>query len=265
MRRRQVIRGGVAAVGAALGVTAFGGTPNATGAATTPEPADTIMDGTRYETPVYVVEGAESGPTAVAVGGLHGDERTGIRAAERMLEWDVAAGRIVAIPRANMVAVERDTRQGPEGDLNRKFPPGEMPTTELARALWNRIEAAEPDVVVTLHSSKGLYGLHRDFVGQAVFPTEAGGAMPVAESAVTTVNDAVVPWYMPFHDFGLGHPLSGSASLLEHKVGGDLGAAAHIVEVTEYLLDVPAGTRWTERMATELLAGHGVTRTEGPA
>lgn len=228
-----------------------------------PEPSDTIMSGTRHETPVYVLEGEQSGPTAVVVGGLHGDERSGIRAAEAILRWTVEAGRLVVVPRANPVAIQRDTREGANGDLNRKFPPGQAPTTELARALWDRIAAAEPDTLVSLHSSKGLYGLHRDFVGQAVFPTEAGGAMPVAESAVNTVNDAVVPWYMPFHDFGLGHPLSGSAPLLEHKVGGDLGAAAHIVEVTEYLLDVETGAQWTEQMATELLTGHGIARAEG--
>ncbi|WP_254824139.1 succinylglutamate desuccinylase/aspartoacylase domain-containing protein [Haloglomus halophilum] len=267
MRRRQFIRGGAAAAGTALGVSAVGfGSPRTTEAApSTPEPSDTIMPGTAHETPVYVVEGAESGPTAVAVGGIHGDERSGILAADRLLEWDLAAGRLVVIPRANRVAVEQDTRQGEHGDLNRQFTPDSEPATELARALWDRIVEADPDVLTTLQSSKGLYGTHPDFVGQAVFPTAAGDAVTVAESATATVNDTVVPWYMPFHDFRVGHPLSGEAPLLSHKVGGDLGEPAHIVEATEYLLDDEAGARWTERLATELLAGHGLERAGGDA
>lgn len=267
MQRRQFIRGGAAAAGTALGVSAVAvGSPSTTEAApSAPEPSDTILPGTPHETPVYIVEGDASGPTAVAIGGVHGDERSGIIACDRLLEWDLAAGRLVVIPRANQVAVERDTREGEEGDLNRQFTPGGEPATELARALWDRIVEAEPDVVTTLQSSKGLYGTHADFVGQAVFPTAAGDAVAVAESATETVNDAVVPWYMPFHDFRVGHSLSGDSPLVSHKVGGDLGKPAHIIEATEYLLDAERGARWTERLATELLAGHGLERAGGDA
>lgn len=265
MRRRQVLRGGAAGAGAAVGGFVLGAASAASGTATgsTPDPAGTIMAGTPHETPVYVLEGDADGPTAVAVGGIHGDERSGIRAAERLLSWDVAAGRLVVVPRANRVAVRRGTREGEHGDLNRQFTPGERPATDLARALWDRIVAADPDVVATLQSSKGLYGTHPDFVGQAVFPTAAGEAVPVAEAAVAAVNDAVVPWYMPLHDFEVGHPLGGRAPLLCHKVGGDLGRAAHIVETTEYLVDVDRGARWTERLAAELFAGHGLERAGG--
>lgn len=267
MRRRQFIRGGAAAAGTALGVSAvgFGSRGTTEAASSAPEPADTILPGTPHATPVYVLEGDESGPTAVAVGGLHGDERSGILAADRLLEWDIAAGRLVVIPRANQVAVRRDTREGEHGDLNRQFTPGGEPATELARALWNRIVETDPDVLATLHSSKGLYGMHPDFVGQVVFPTAAGDAVSVAEAAAETVNDSAIPWYMPFHDFETGHPLSGEAPLLSHKVGGDLGEPAHIVEATEYLLDDEAGARWTERLAAELFAGHGLERAGGDA
>lgn len=265
MRRRQVLRGGAAAAGAALGGSALALASGAPGEATapTPEPAGTIMPGTPHETPVYVLEGAADGPTAVAVGGLHGDETSGIRAAERLLSWDLPAGRLVVVPRANRVAVRRGTREGERGDLNRQFPPGERPETDLARALWDRVVAADPAVVATLQSSKGLYGTHPDFVGQAVFPTAAGDAVPVADSAVAAVNDAAVPWYMPFHDFEVGGALDGRAPLLSHKVGGDLGRPAHIVEATEYLVDVERAARWTERLAKELFARHGLERGGG--
>lgn len=259
MRRRTFLAGGAAAAGLVLGV------PRRDRAATGPtrDPSGTLMQGTPDETPVYVVDGERSGPTAVVVGGMHGDERSGYLAAERVAEWSIERGRIVVVPRANPVAIERDTRRGPNGDLNRKFPPGQRPTTELARAIWARLVEAEPDVVVNLHSSKGLYGIHRDFVGQALFPTAAGDAVSVARRVTETLNDAVVPWYMPFHDFRVGNTLRGTAPLLAHKVGGDLGEPAYIVEAAEYLLDPETGAEWTDRATSELLAEHGIERSGG--
>jgi predicted deacylase len=259
MRRRTFLAGGATVAGLALGVS--GRDRAATGPSR--DPAGTLLAGTPYETPVYVVEGEQEGPTAVVVGGMHGDERSGYLAAERTTEWTLEAGRLVVIPRANRVAIERDTRRGPNGDLNRQFPPGEAPETDLARAIWDRLVAADPDVVLNLHSSKGIYGTHQEFVGQAIFPTAAGDAVPVAERVTDTLNDAVVPWSMPFHDFRVGNTLDGTAPLLAHKVGGDLGEPAYIVEVAEYLVDPETGAQWTARAATELLATHGLERAAG--
>lgn len=259
MQRRTFLAGGAAAAGLAVGV------PRRDRATTGParDPAGTLMAGTPYETPVYVVDGESPGPTAVVVGGMHGDERSGYLAAEQVAEWTLEAGRLVVVPRANQVAIERDERRGPSGDLNRQFPPGERPTTDLARAIWDRVATADPDVAVNLHSSRGIYRTHAESVGQAVFPTEAGDAVAVAGRVVETLNDAVVPWYMPFHEFLVGTPLRGTAPLFAHKVGGDLGRPAYIVEVTEFLLDAETGARWTERATAELLARHGVQRAEG--
>lgn len=262
MRRRQFLAGGtaIAALGLGAGTVPTGTSEAATGR---PDPTDTLLPGTEHETPVYTIEGERDGPTALVVGGMHGDERSGYLAAEAMLEWSIDAGRVVVLPRANGVAIRRDSRDGASGDLNRQFPPGAEPTTELARAIWSLVERESPDVVVNLHSSKGIYRTHAEFVGQAIFPTAAGEAAPVAEAVVRTLNDAVVPWYMPMHGFSVGNSLSGTAPLLAHKVGGDLGRPAYIVEVTEFLLDAQAGARWTERAAEELLARHGIERTGG--
>lgn len=261
MRRRAFLSGGAAAAALGLG---FGTLPARSDAADrSRDPVDTLLPGTEHETPVYAIEGDRDGPTALVVGGMHGDERSGYLAAEAMLEWSVDAGRVVVLPRANRVAIRRNSREGRGGDLNRKFPPGEEPTTELARAIWSLVERESPDVVVNLHSSKGIYRTHAEFVGQAIFPTAVGEASTVAREVVRMLNDAVVPWYMPLHGFRAGDALSGTAPLLAHKVGGDLGRPAYIVEVTEFLLDAAAGARWTERAAEELLARHGIERTGG--
>lgn len=209
------------------------------------------------------MEGASDGPTALLVGGMHGDEPSGYLAAERLLERPVEVGRLVVLPRANRVAIERDTREGASGDLNRQFPPGDEPTTDLARAIWDLVEHHEPDVTANLHSSKGIYRVHTRSVGQAIFPTEAGDARSIAAAVVETLNDEVVPWYMPLHEFRRATALGGTAPLFAHKVGGDAGTPAYIVEVTKFLLDARTGARWTERGVAELLAHHGVELAEG--
>lgn len=264
MRRRTVLAGGTAVAAGGLGLARPGSSVRAA-VAPAREPADTILPGTEHETEVYVLEGSAEGPTALIVGGMHGDERSGYLAAERLLEGTVEAGRLVVLPRANRVAIERDTRKGEGGDLNRQFPPEEEPTTELARAIWGLVQRERPDVAANLHSARGIYGTHASGVGQVLFPTEAGDARSIAGAVVETLNREVVPWYMPFHDFERGNALSGAAPLFAHKVGGDLGRPAYIVEVTEFLLDARTGARWTERATRGLLARHGLELTEGRA
>lgn len=258
MRRRAFLAGGAALVGTGLGLGRLGGRGRrATG---NREPEDTILTGTPHETPVYVVEGAGPGPTGLIVGGMHGDERSGYSAAERLLDWSLSAGRLVVLPRANRVAIERNTRQGEHGDLNRNFPPGREPPTPLARAIWSLVDRHDPDVVADLHSSTGIYGVHAEFVGQAVFPTEAGDARAHAAAVVDRANERTVPWYMPLHDYRTGNSLSGTAPLFVHKVGGDLGSPGYIVETTEFLVDPRTAAGWTVDVAEALLARHGLER-----
>jgi hypothetical protein len=257
VKRRAFLTSG-AAVAGGIGLLPW---PGDRAGASTPdrEPVDHLLPGTEHETPVYAF-GDESGPTGLVVGGVHGDERSGYLAAERILEWELTAGRLVILPRANRVAIEAGTRHGEGGDLNRKFPPGETPTTPVARAIWDFVERTDPAVAMDLHSSWGLYRWHAGSVGQAVFSTDFGGTREAARAAVAALNETVVPWYMPLHDYHLGSVIEGTAPLLAHKVAGDLGSPAYVVETTDYLVDARTGARWTERTAAELLDRHGIER-----
>ncbi|WP_199174917.1 M14 family metallopeptidase [Halegenticoccus soli] len=229
------------------------------GAAEAKRTTETILTGTNQETEVVTVDAPESGPTAMVFGGVHGSERSGYLAAEDVAEWEFRSGTAVVVPRANRVAIERGTRHGIGGDLNRQFPPGEEPTTELARALWEVVERHDPDVVLDLHWARGIYGVHRGSVGQAVFPAAVGNAVERADAAIEYVNDEHVPWAMPFHRFRRGNVIDGDAPLLVHKVVGDLDRPGYIVEATTFLLDLRTRVRWTKLLASTLLAQHGVS------
>jgi hypothetical protein len=267
MRRRTFL----AHSAAALGGSALLGTVGTTATtSTSPTPAgggthttETLLAGTKYATEVVTIDAPNDGPTAVVVGGMHGDEPSGYRAASDVASWDFDAGQLVVLPKANRPAIERGTRPNDNGDLNRKFPTGREAETKLARAIWQLVEQTDPDVVLDLHSSKGVYRTHESFVGQAIFPTVVDPAPTYAQAAVDTANDTVVPWYLPYHRYERGNLLDGSSPLLVHKVAGDLDLPGYIVESTKFVLDPPTAARWTSLVAETLLANHGILRRDG--
>ncbi|AZH26165.1 succinylglutamate desuccinylase/aspartoacylase family protein [Haloplanus aerogenes] len=262
MRRRTVL----AHSAAALGGSALLGT-GSTMAAAQPgggtRTTETLLPGTKYASAVVTIDAPNDGPTAVVVGGMHGDEPSGYRAASDVASWAFDAGKLVVLPKANQPAIERGTRHNDNGDLNRKFPTGREVETKLARAIWQLVEETDPDVVLDLHSSKGVYRTHESFVGQAIFPTVVDPAPTYAQAAVDTANDTVVPWYLPYHRYERGNLLDGSSPLLVHKVAGDLDLPGYIVESTKFVLDPSTAARWTSLVAETLLANHGILRHDG--
>lgn len=147
---RRGFLAGVVGAGSVVGAVprVVGGDAEPTADRTGPsDPDSVLMAGTEHETPVYVNEGSASGPTAYVLGGIHGDESPGYRAAAALATLTPEAGTLVVLPRANRVAIRRDAREGEGGDLNRNFPVGEPPTTDLASAVWRSVRRHDPDVV----------------------------------------------------------------------------------------------------------------------
>lgn len=263
MNRRPLLAkvGALAAGAVGVGGATAGDTDEAE---RTPTRDGSILPGTRHETPVYLVEGDAPGPTVFVTGGLHGDERSGARAAGRIARWEIDAGRLVVVPRANRVALEQNTREGVGGDLNRAFPPEGRPETRLARALWDEVAARDPDVLVDCHSSRGIYEFHREYVGQAVFPAAVGQSPQRADRAAAATNETVVPWSMPFHEFERGNLLYGDSPLLAQRAAAR-DVASYIVETTRFVTDVRTRTDWTVVLVEHLLSEHGVHRTDDDA
>lgn len=192
-----------------------------------------IMEGTQYETTVHDVKAPIAGPTTMVIGGIHGDEAAGHRAAARIADWGIDAGRLVVVPAANVPALSDGTRRGPHGDMNRQFPATRTrsPTSPPARALWSLIREISPDRLLDLHSSNGIYrpgDRAGDGVGQAIFPTIVPPAPAYARRVAQAVN---------LH-FGLsgslayrrGNLLDGDRPMLAHRAGVVLDIPAFILE-----------------------------------
>lgn len=214
-----------------------------------------IAEGTTHETSVHVYAADRQGPTTFVVGGIHGDEQSGFRAAERIADWRVDRGEIVVLPRANAVAIERDSRYDDDGDLNRKFPPrdGECETA-IAREIWRAIADHDPDWVFDLHSSRGIYRSGDGGVGQALFPTWTDPAREYGERCVGDLNEA----------FGLsgtiayrmGNTLDADRAMLMHRVAGVLDRPGFICETTEKA-DLADQIRWQLFTVENVMSRYG--------
>ena len=126
-----------------------------------------ILPGTIYQTPYYVKTGAQPGPTIIVMGGLHGDETAGYLAARQLRSWKVESGTLVLVPDANVPAIQAD-RRFVGRNMNALFP-GKKDgdgNQRLAYALWQLIKNSKPDLLLTLHESRGFYAENRARYGQ---------------------------------------------------------------------------------------------------
>ncbi len=215
-----------------------------------------IFEGTDHETTVYRTVANADGPTVLVIGGIHGNEVAGYEAASAISEWEIDAGTLVTIPHANAEAVERQTRTDDDGvDLNRQFPEDKEPTTDLARELWNVVDDYDPDVVIDLHESIGIYaGGPVDGVGQAIFHSDSTETATDAEQAADTVNRNHVdePGF-EFKTDTFAKPENEPSGLLVHKAARDLNAQSFLIETLSRGPDLETRIHWHTRLVTNLI------------
>ncbi|MEC8253024.1 MAG: BPL-N domain-containing protein [Planctomycetota bacterium] len=157
--------------------------------------AHCIAAGTKWQTSAVVIDSGVAGPTALVVGGVHGNEPAGYRAARQASGWRVAKGRLVVIPRANELGLRAGTRRMPglskeRGDLNRQFPTAARPSPvgELATALWDFVTELSPDFVVDLHEGYDFTQRNPKSVGSSLIGAEHPGTAALAKAAQAAVN-----------------------------------------------------------------------------
>lgn len=252
-----------------LGVT-IGAALGGVGLAVSDDPSDDsasptrdsyqIMEGTEHETTVYVTAAVEDGPTVFVVGGIHGNEEAGWVAANEIADWEIGAGTLVTLPEANVTAIEEGTRSGSDGlDLNRQFPTNEDPETELARAIWGVVESHEPDVVIDLHESTGIYaGDPIDGVGQAIFHSSENEAVTAADRAVEYANEHYVDESeLEFMTGGFTGPDTDPEGLLVHKFDRETDGIAFLAETLRIDIDLSTRVHWqkvlVQQMTLEML------------
>lgn len=142
-----------------------------------------LPTGSEERLPVAVVAGETPGPTCWVTGGVHGNEATGVAAAQDVvatLDPGLLGGRLVCVPVVNPAGLRTTSRRSYYGDddPNRRFPDPTgssaiPPTTQelLAERLFDALSGA--DALVDLHTAQArsmpfviqhrvLYGTERD-------------------------------------------------------------------------------------------------------
>ncbi len=217
-----------------------------------------IRAGTEQETTMYTIRSGKQGPTAFVVGGMHGNEESGYRAAQDVRRWDIDAGTLVVLPEANVPAIEEQRREWPgEMDLNRQFPIGEPPKNALAKEIWSAITGHSPDVIIDLHSSKGILRRKNDEgVGQNVFRSKHGKVTRSIKTAIERLNDEYVTGYDSVYDF-VQTPVEttkyATAPMLVNKTRYDLAMPSCLFEVTQDDVKPEKRTRWTKVFVASML------------
>lgn len=124
----------------------------------------TIMKDEPEETELYVFTSSNPGETFFIVGGIHGDEEAGWKAADRLCEQiqqKLKSGTLYLLPHANNTGIEALTRHMTRsGDLNRAFPGDstvDEPAMRLAAEIFGHIEDADPVFVLDLHEARKSY------------------------------------------------------------------------------------------------------------
>ncbi len=190
---------------------------------------ETLAKGTKYATKLYVIDSGKPGPVVMIVGGVHGNERAGYTAANKVKDWRVKRGKLLVLPKANVLAVNNKVRYlSKVGDLNRDFPrtsKGKADNT-LSRAIWSAVKKHKVDWLMDMHEGYDYYKKKStNSVGQTVIYYPNNGTKTVASKIVSNLNGGIKTSYKKFSR--LKYPVKGS---LARAAGQHLGVKSLIFE-----------------------------------
>lgn len=219
-----------------------------------------IGEGTAWETSFYVVDNGRDGPAVMIVGGIHGNEPAGSRAAEQILCWRIVKGRLIVVPRANVAALEARKRLTPglpeeTSNLNCNFPEaeGESGDCALSGALWELVCSQEPDWLIDLHEGFDFTRINGKSVGSSVIAAKEPEVVDQARGMLDDLNETIAD---PNKQFVLkGPPVAGSFALAAADV---LGVKSMILETTFKDQRISLRCRQHRIMVGRLLGGLGM-------
>lgn len=202
-----------------------------------------IAGGSIWETEYYVVDSKKPGPVVMIVGGIHGNEPAGARAAEQIRHWKITCGKLIVVPQVNRPALQKRTRRMPtlpkdRSDLNRNFPKanGETPKCTLSTALWALVSSHCPDWLLDLHEGSDFTQINKESVGNSAIAAQSAEAKKKARCMLESLNDTIEE---PEKKFVLKSPPANGS--LARAAAERLGIKSIILETT--MKDQPLSLR----------------------
>jgi len=189
-----------------------------------------------FKTQVYVHDSGVSGPTVMIVGGVHGNETAGYRAAGIVADgltgdYKIKKGRLVVLPQAHKPAIANGSRTYQGNDLNRDFPQSssESADTYLARQIYQVVKNYDVDYLIDLHEGYDyVKNPNNSSVGQSIIYYPRGNGSTIANKIASKLNASISSSYREFSV--LRYPVSGS---LARASGQYLGVTSFIFETSQ--------------------------------
>jgi len=153
-----------------------------------------LMNDTPWETTLYKITAPVKGPTVMVIGGIHGDESAGFYAADEVSTWVIDRGTLLVLPRANVPAIEEESRKAPgEADLNRVFPGDSNGNAvdKLAAEIMETIITYEPVWIIDLHEAEYCERLFPGALGQTLLYPRKAGSIDIVEEVQTIINRSI--------------------------------------------------------------------------
>lgn len=188
----------------------------------------TIASGTKYATSLYVIKSGVKGPVVMVVGGTHGNEPAGYRAARLIKDYSVKKGTLLVLPEANRIAVLNNTRTASGvGDLNRSFPTSssDKPDDPLAKAIWQVVKDYDVDYLIDLHEGYKYHLQTPSSWGQTIIYYPNTGTKALADRMVSALNSSISAKSKRFST--VRYPFKGE---LSRSTGQFLGCHSYVIE-----------------------------------
>lgn len=215
-----------------------------------------LMEGTSFETVLYVIESPVEGPTVMVIGGIHGNEPAGFKAADSIATWAIDRGRLLVLPRANVPSITVQERNAPDGpDLNRVFP-GSYDNIDkthvLAAEIFVIMADYQPMWVIDLHEAEYCEYQFRGALGQTMIYPYEGASADIIKELLIAVNRSI---YSERYEFML---LRGSARGSIIEAAQLLGSESVIIETCEQM-ELDDRIRYQRQAVSSLLYLLGIT------
>lgn len=208
----------------------------------------TLASGSKYATELYVIESGKPGPVVLIVGGVHGNETAGYKAALQMCKVRPEIGTLLVIPEANKLAIAAKKRVAKgQADLNRAFPSTKSGNASgtLAKSILQVIKEYNVDWVMDMHEG---YNYTKDpsssSVGQSLIYYPDSDTKTIAASIVSLLNKNISSSLKKF-------------SLLRYPVKGSIARAAAVtVGANSFIFETCTKETLSKRVDKQLTAAN---------
>jgi len=212
----------------------------------------TLAAGSKYATPLYVIKSGKPGPVVLIVGGVHGSETAGYKAARQMCSVRPSKGTLLVIPEANKLAIAEKRRVASrQADLNRCFPTTKNGSAKgvLAKSILQVMKDYNVDWVMDMHEGVN-YSKYKSSssVGQSLIYYPDTNTRKIANIIVNMFNKNISTYSKKF-------------SLLKYPVKGSLARAAAVtVGANSFIFETCKKESLSKRVDRQLTAANRLLR-----